>query len=133
MVSRAVPSRTSAHSNASHQYFIADIPHVNSRRFYNYVIPTVAATTTPLDTSSLQECSTEWTAMRRNFYFARRLSFFLLLITIVCVNKINRISSDVCLRFKTPRYFSDTNQSHISILQSRFYFLLFNFIIGKNN
>lgn len=35
-----VPPRTSAHSNAPHQYFIADIPHVNSRRFYDNVIPT---------------------------------------------------------------------------------------------
>lgn len=38
---RAVPSRTSTHSNASHQYFIAGIPHVNSRGFYDNVIPTV--------------------------------------------------------------------------------------------
>lgn len=55
-----VPSRISAHSNAPHQYFIADILHVNSRRFYDNVIPTVAATTTtPSDTSSPQECSSE--------------------------------------------------------------------------
>lgn len=37
---QAVPSRTSTHSNASHQYFIAGIPHVNSRRFYDNVILT---------------------------------------------------------------------------------------------
>lgn len=90
-VSQAVPSRTSAHSNASHQYFIADIPHVNSRRFYDNVIPTVAATTmTRLNASSLQKCSTEWTTMRRNCFTLHVA--FLFYFVIVCVNDINAIS-----------------------------------------
>lgn len=101
-VSRTVPSRTSAHSNASHQYFIADIPHVNSSRFYDNVIPTVAATTTtPLNTNSLQECSTEWPTMRRNFYLACHFPFFIYLTIITCINEISTIFSDIiCFSFK---------------------------------